>query len=89
MTPCPGPCPNGSAPILHLYTFAPRSSWGDTRTSSGALSVERCQARGIEYNRRSTGGGTVIMGPEVVALGLGINVDHPGSRPGWAGSSSP
>lgn len=49
-----------------------------------ALKLDRCRERGVEYNRRSTGGGTVIMGPEIVALGLGINVDHPGSQ-SWCG----
>jgi lipoate-protein ligase A len=53
---------------------------GKYQDIEAALRRERCKARGIEYNRRSTGGGTVIMGPEVVALGLGINVDYPGFR---------
>ncbi len=39
----------------------------------------------LEYNRGSTGGGTVIMGPEVVALGLGIHVDYPGLKGGVGG----
>jgi len=47
--------------------------------------LDRCKARGIEYNRRSTGGGTVIMGPDIIALGFGINVDHPGLKTGVAG----
>ena len=47
--------------------------------------MDRCKARGIEYNRRSTGGGTVIMGPDIIALGFGINVDHPGLKTGVAG----
>ncbi|MBW2205243.1 MAG: hypothetical protein JRF52_14565, partial [Deltaproteobacteria bacterium] len=50
-----------------------------------ALRLERCRARGVEFNRRSTGGGTVIMGPEIVALGLGINVDHPRLKKGVGG----
>jgi lipoate-protein ligase A len=53
------------------------------------LRLERCRAWGIEYNRRSTGGGTVIMGPEIVALGLGINVDYPGLRGGLGGVFEP
>jgi lipoate-protein ligase A len=71
---------HGSPPILHLYTFVPSVIVGKYQDIDAALKLERCDARGIEYNRRSTGGGTVIMGPEVVALGLGINVDYAGFR---------
>jgi lipoate-protein ligase A len=71
-----------SPPILHLYTFVPSVIVGKYQDIEAALRLERCRARGIEYNRRSTGGGTVIMGPEIVALGLGINVDYPGLRGG-------
>lgn len=67
-------------PILHLYTFVPSVIVGKYQDIETALRLDRCRARGIEFNRRSTGGGTVIMGPEIVALGLGINVDWPGLR---------
>lgn len=76
---------NGSPPILHLYTFIPSVIVGKYQDIEAALRLERCKARGIEYNRRSTGGGTVIMGPEIVALGLGINVDYPGLKKGVGG----
>lgn len=76
---------NSSPPILHLYTFIPSVIVGKYQDIESALKLDRCQARGIEYNRRSTGGGTVIMGPEIVALGLGINVDYPGLRKGVGG----
>lgn len=68
---------HGSPPILHLYTFVPSVIVGKYQDIEAALKLERCRARGIEYNRRSTGGGTVIMGPQVVALGLGIRINHP------------
>jgi len=76
---------HGSPPILHLYTFIPSVIVGKYQDIKAALRLDRCRARGIEYNRRSTGGGTVIMGPEIVALGLGINVDYPGLRKGVGG----
>lgn len=76
---------HGSPPILHLYTFIPSVIVGKYQDIEAALRLERCRARGIEYNRRSTGGGTVIMGPEIVALGLGINVDYPGLKKGVGG----
>jgi len=76
---------NNSPPILHLYTFVPSVIVGKYQDIEAALKLERCKAHGIEFNRRSTGGGTVIMGPEIVALGLGINVDHPRLKKGVGG----
>ncbi|MFN3534419.1 MAG: lipoate--protein ligase [Desulfatiglandales bacterium] len=67
----------GSPPILHLYKFVPSAIVGRYQDIYAALKIERCKGLNIEINRRSTGGGTVIMGPEVLALGFGINVDHP------------
>ncbi len=74
-----------SPPILHLYRFVPSAIVGKYQDIEAALKLDRCEARGIEVNRRSTGGGTVIMGPEVVSLGLGIEVDHPGLKGGVGG----
>ena len=76
---------NHSPPILHLYRFVPSVIVGKYQDIEAALKLDRCRARGIEYNRRSTGGGTVIMGPDVMALGLGINVDYPGLKKGVGG----
>ena len=76
---------NNSPPILHLYTFVPSVIVGKYQDIEAALKLDRCRARGIEFNRRSTGGGTVIMGPEIVALGLGINMDYPGLKRGVGG----
>lgn len=69
---------NHSPPVLHLYTFVPSAIVGKYQDIRAALKLDRCRDRGIEYNRRSTGGGTVIMGPEIMALGFGIHVDYPG-----------
>jgi len=76
---------NHSPPILHLYTFNRSVNVGKYQDIEAALRLDRCRARRIEFNRRSTGGGTVIMGPDVVALGLGINVDYPGINGGMGG----
>ena len=75
----------GSPPILHLYNFVPSVIVGKYQDIEAALKLENCRKRGIEFNRRSTGGGTVIMGPEIVALGLGINADYPGLGAGVGG----
>lgn len=74
-----------SFPILHLYTFVPSAIVGKYQDIEAALNLSKCRERGIEYNRRSTGGGTVIMGPQIVALGFGIPVDHPGLKKGGIG----
>ena len=76
---------HNSSPILHLYTFVPSVIVAKYQDIEAALRIERCRARNIEFNRRSTGGGTVIMGPEIVALGLGINMDYPGLKKGVGG----
>ena len=76
---------HNSPPILHLYTFIPSVIVGKYQDIETALKLDMCRKRGIEYNRRSTGGGTVIMGPDIIALGLGINVDHPGLNGGVGG----
>ena len=76
---------HNSPPILHLYTFIPSVIVGKYQDIEAALKLERCRQRGIEYNRRSTGGGTVMMGPEIVALGLGIPSDYPGLHGGLGG----
>ena len=76
---------HGSPPILHLYIFKPSAIVGKYQDINAALRLDRCRHREIEYNRRSTGGGTVIMGPKVVALGLGITLDHPGLKGGING----
>ena len=64
----------GSPPILHLYTFEPAAIVGKYQDMRAALKLDRCRKRGVAFNRRSTGGGTVIMGPNVVALGFGISL---------------
>lgn len=76
---------HGSPPILHLYVFRPSAIVGKYQDIEAALRLDRCRDRGVEYNRRSTGGGTVIMGPKVLALGLGIDIDHPGLGRGIGG----
>jgi lipoate---protein ligase len=66
----------GSAPILHLYRFKPSAIVGKYQDIEAALKIDRCRELGVEFNRRSTGGGTVIMGEKVVALGFGIPLDY-------------
>ena len=65
-----------SNPILHLYRFKPSAIVGKYQDIEAALKISRCRELGIEFNRRSTGGGTVIMGEKAVALGFGISLDY-------------
>jgi len=74
-----------SPPILHLYKFVPSAIVGRYQDIEAALRLQRLEELKMEYNRRSTGGGTVIMGPTVLALGFGINVDHKGLGAGIRG----
>ncbi len=74
-----------SSPILHLYRFKPAAIVGKYQDIQAALKIDRCRELSIEYNRRNTGGGTVIMGGKAVALGLGISLKHPGMQRGIEG----
>jgi lipoate-protein ligase A len=76
---------NNSPPTLHLYRFKPAAIVGKYQDIRAALKIDRCRELGIEYNRRNTGGGTVIMGEKTVALGLGISLKHPKMRRGIEG----
>ena len=67
---------NGSVPIIHLYNFLPSVIVGRYQDIAIAIDVEECRRQKIEYNRRHTGGGTVMMGPDQLALGFAIPLSH-------------
>jgi len=67
---------NGSAPILHLYNFLPSVIVGRYQDMEAAIDIEECHRCEIEYNRRHTGGGTVLMGVNQLALGFAIPLSH-------------
>lgn len=67
---------NNSAPILHLYNFLPSVIVGRYQNIEVAVNLDECERRKISYNRRHTGGGTVLMGPEQLALGFAIPLNH-------------
>lgn len=68
----------GSPPTLHLYRFRPSIIVGKYQDIGAVVNFERCDRLGVEYNRRHTGGGAVVMLDKVVALGFGIPLDWPG-----------
>lgn len=65
-------------PTLHLYHYVPSVIVGRYQNVVSSLRLDRCEARGIEVNRRATGGGTVFMTPDQVALGLFLPSGFPG-----------
>lgn len=67
---------NGAQPILHLYNFVPSVIVGRYQDIETAIDIKECLRRGVEYNRRHTGGGTVLMGPDQLALGFAIPLSH-------------
>jgi len=65
-------------PTLHLYHYVPCVILGRYQNAAASLRLDRCEARGIEVNRRATGGGTVFMSPDQLALGLFLPDGFPG-----------
>jgi lipoate-protein ligase A len=65
-------------PVLHLYNFLPSAIVGRYQDIEEALNIPECERLGITYNRRHTGGGTVLMGPKQLALGFSIPTAYPG-----------
>jgi len=66
-----------SCPILHLYNFLPSVIVGRYQNIQAAVNLEECKRQKISYNRRHTGGGAVLMGPEQLALGFAIPLSYP------------
>lgn len=69
-----------STPILHLYSFRPSVIVGRYQDLEAGIRLARCRELGIAYNRRITGGGTVIMGPGQLALGLAVPLERLGVK---------
>lgn len=67
---------NSSTPILHLYNFLPSVIVGRYQDIEAAIDMEECRRSNIEYNRRHTGGGTVLMGQDQLALGFVMPLSH-------------
>jgi len=68
---------NQSIPILHLYSFLPSVIIGRYQNLVDAIDVGICQRYNIRYNRRHTGGGTVLMGSEQLAIGFAVLENSP------------
>lgn len=63
----------GKSPAtLRLYRYRPSVIVGRYQNLTDAISLEQCRRYGVQWNRRHTGGGTVLMGPEQLAVGLAL-----------------
>ncbi|MBN1478243.1 hypothetical protein JXA47_15920 [Candidatus Sumerlaeota bacterium] len=65
-----------SPPTLRLYHYVPCAIVGRYQNLTDAVDLEACRRRGHGWNRRHTGGGTVLMGPEQVAVALVLPEDE-------------
>jgi lipoate-protein ligase A len=68
-------------PTLRLYTYRPCVIVGRYQNLTDSINLDVCRARGLEWNRRHTGGGTVLMGPDQLAVAL-VLPDTRGRFPG-------
>jgi len=64
-------------PTLHLYTYKPCVIVGCFQNLQQSVRIDKCEALGIEMNRRHSGGGTVFMGPEQLAIAFVLPNDFP------------
>lgn len=60
------------APTLHLYRYRPCVIVGRYQNLPDAVNMDACRRRGMEWNRRHSGGGAVMMGPDQVAVALAL-----------------
>lgn len=59
----------GTSPTtLRLYTYAPCALVGRFQTLENELHLAACEATGIPVNRRPTGGGAIVMGPDQLGV---------------------
>ncbi|HUJ76759.1 MAG TPA: lipoate--protein ligase family protein, partial [bacterium] len=59
-----------SGPLLRLYTYRPCALVGRFQTLENEVRLDRCALRGMAVNRRPTGGGAIVMGPDQLGVAL-------------------
>lgn len=64
-------------PTLHLYTYKPSVIVGQFQNLQSSIRIDKCESLGIEMNRRCSGGGTVFMSPDQLALGFALPNSFP------------
>ncbi len=58
----------GAPPTVHLYTFRPAVIVGRFQDVYSEVEVEECRRLGIDINRRTTGGGAILMSEGCLGL---------------------
>lgn len=64
-------------PALHCYYYTPSAIVGQFQNLQSSLRLDKCEAHGVEVNRRCSGGGTVFMSPTQMAMGFALPNDFP------------
>lgn len=67
----------GLPSTIRLYTYRPAVIVGRYQNLADAIDLDACRLYGYEWNRRYTGGGTVMMGPKQLAVGLVLPEQRP------------
>jgi lipoate-protein ligase A len=79
-SPGPGVSPIKQPPALRLYTYRGAALVGRYQHLAAEVDVEACRANGIQWNRRPTGGGAIVMGPGQLGVAVAVPAptqDHP------------
>ncbi len=71
-------------PTLRLYTYSPCVLVGRFQEVARAVNLDRCEALNIPVNRRPSGGGAIVMGPDQLGIALAV----PGKYPNFSSKSS-
>lgn len=61
------------SPALHLYTYEQAALVGRYQDLNANIDTEWCTHAGVEYNRRLTGGGAIVMTPDQLGIALTLN----------------
>lgn len=62
-----------SPPTLRLYAYRPHCALvGRFQQTANELQLDACTALGIDVNRRPTGGGAILMGPDQLGIALAL-----------------
>ncbi len=75
---------NTNKPTLRLYTYKPCVLVGRFQQVRTEVNLENCENLQVPVNRRPSGGGTIIMGPDQ----LGVALIIPGKADGFVARSS-
>ncbi len=67
-------------PVLRLYTYRGAALVGRYQHLAAEVNLDGCREHGVEWNRRPTGGGAIVMGPGQLGVAVAVpapTTDHP------------